>query len=125
MFGEGEFILRIRGPHEMKPRQPLILRMPAPEDFTVHKAQLLNIRNLKSSSSPVGKETFMVISYKVPSSSEYTVKMTTVLIGMFFLAFVFKKFTFSYHLVKKCPLSVRGSYEVFPGSMKLCHMSPI
>ncbi len=42
------------------------------EGFTVHKAQLLNILNLKSSSA---ERNFH--GYKVPS--EYTVKMTAVL----------------------------------------------
>ncbi len=43
-----------------------------PKGFTVHKAQLLNILNLKSSSA---ERNFH--GYKVPS--QYTVKMTAVL----------------------------------------------
>jgi hypothetical protein len=46
--------------------------MPSPQGFTMPKAQLLNILNLKSSSSQQGN----IHSYEVPS--EYTLKMTVV-----------------------------------------------
>jgi hypothetical protein len=47
----GEGILGIRSLCEVELRQTLILRMLSPEGFTVCKAQLLSILNLKSSSS--------------------------------------------------------------------------
>jgi hypothetical protein len=71
---QGAGILRIRGLAQgVEPRQPIILRMPSPKGITTRKAQLLNILNLKSSSSK--QRNFH--GNKVPS--EYTVKMTAVL----------------------------------------------
>ncbi len=62
-----------KGLSEAEPRLPLILRMPFPTGFTVRKAQLLNILNLKSSSYQ--RRNFH--GYNMPS--EYTVKMTALL----------------------------------------------
>ncbi len=73
---QGVGILRIRElAQSVEPRQPIILRMPSPKGITTRKAQLLNILNLKSSSSK--QRNFH--GNKVPS--EYTVKMMAVLLA--------------------------------------------
>jgi hypothetical protein len=50
-MGRAFRVLRIKGLCKAEPRQPIILRMPSSEVFTVRKIQLLNILNLKISCS--------------------------------------------------------------------------
>jgi len=65
-----------KGLSEAEPRLPLILRVASPKGFTVRKAQLLNILNLKSSSSQ--RRNFH--GYNMPS--EYTENDSTALQDM-------------------------------------------